>query len=129
MKLEKVNMSYKEIKISPKVKVKAQNLICFSPKPIIFEKKCNMKFRISLITILCFSLQFFGQIESFNYKRELSDRYQIDFDHLLCITNIPIKRYATYLNKRGMLDDYMRLLADHFNPNAARGVMCGVHAG
>ncbi|QDT02696.1 molybdenum cofactor biosynthesis protein A [Rubripirellula lacrimiformis] len=59
-----------------------------------------------------------------DYKRELKQRFDIDFDHLLCITNIPIKRYATYLAKRGKLDDYMRLLADNFNPAAAEQVMC-----
>ncbi|TWU59851.1 molybdenum cofactor biosynthesis protein A [Rubripirellula tenax] len=59
-----------------------------------------------------------------DYKRELKSRYAIEFDHLLCITNIPIKRYATYLNRRGKLDDYMRLLADNFNPVAAGNVMC-----
>ncbi len=58
------------------------------------------------------------------YKFELKARYGIEFDNLLCITNIPIKRYAVYLNKRGKLDDYMRLLADNFNPAAADQVMC-----
>lgn len=59
-----------------------------------------------------------------DYKRELLARYDIRFDHLLCITNIPIKRYAQYLSKRGKLDDYMRLLSDSFNADAARHVMC-----
>ncbi len=59
-----------------------------------------------------------------DYKRELGDRYGIQFDHLLTITNIPIKRYARFLMKQGKLDDYMRLLADHFNPAAAGRVMC-----
>lgn len=59
-----------------------------------------------------------------DYKRELLKRYDIQFDHLLCITNIPIKRYAQYLNKRGKLDDYMRLLSDSFNAGAVDHVMC-----
>jgi radical SAM/Cys-rich protein len=63
------------------------------------------------------------QLEA-DYKRELGGRYGIQFDHLLTITNIPIKRYARYLMKQGKLDDYMRLLADNFNPAAASGVMC-----
>ena len=58
------------------------------------------------------------------YKRELKKRYDIEFNHLLAITNIPIKRYAKYLLKKGVLDDYMRLLADNFNSNAAKNVMC-----
>lgn len=59
-----------------------------------------------------------------DYKRELDKRYGIKFDHLLTITNIPIKRYAMYLQKKGKLEDYMRLLADNFNPEAAKQVMC-----
>ena len=59
-----------------------------------------------------------------DYKHELGKRFGIKFDHLLTITNIPIKRYARFLLKQGKLDDYMRLLADSFNPVAAGHVMC-----
>ncbi|TWT53031.1 molybdenum cofactor biosynthesis protein A [Rubripirellula amarantea] len=59
-----------------------------------------------------------------DYKRELKARYDIEFNSLFCITNIPIKRYAQYLAKRNKLDDYMRLLADSFNPAAVSSVMC-----
>lgn len=59
-----------------------------------------------------------------DYKRELKARYDIEFNSLFCITNIPIKRYAKYLAKRGQLDDYMRLLANSFNPSAVSSVMC-----
>ena len=59
-----------------------------------------------------------------DYKRELANRYEIQFDQLLTITNIPIKRYAKFLLKKGKLEEYMRLLADNFNPDAANRVMC-----
>lgn len=59
-----------------------------------------------------------------DYKRELSDRYQIQFNRLLAITNLPIKRYANFLMKRGKLADYMHLLAENYNPIASRHVMC-----
>ena len=59
-----------------------------------------------------------------DYKRELSKRYSIEFDRLLSITNIPIKRYARYLLKMGKLDEYMRLLADNYNGVAVDYVMC-----
>jgi radical SAM/Cys-rich protein len=59
-----------------------------------------------------------------DYKRELDSRYGVRFDNLLTISNIPIKRYATYLAKRGQLDRYMRLLEDNFNAQAALRVMC-----
>lgn len=58
------------------------------------------------------------------YKGELKKRYNIEFNHLLAITNIPIKRYAQFLKKRGVLVDYMQMLEAAFNPRAARGVMC-----
>lgn len=64
-----------------------------------------------------------SQLEA-DYKRELKARYQIEFNHLLAITNIPIKRYAKFLLKKGKLDEYMRLLAGSFNPTAAERVMC-----
>ncbi len=59
-----------------------------------------------------------------DYKRELKKRFEIDFDNLLTITNIPIKRYAKYLQKQGRLEEYMKLLSDNFNPLAADQVMC-----
>lgn len=59
-----------------------------------------------------------------DYKRELKARYEIEFNHLLAITNIPIKRYAMYLAKRDKLESYMTLLEDNFNASAAENVMC-----
>ncbi|MDG2224526.1 MAG: arsenosugar biosynthesis radical SAM protein ArsS [Rubripirellula sp.] len=59
-----------------------------------------------------------------DYKRELQSRYDIQFDRLLTITNIPIRRYAGYLRKRGQLEQYMNLLEQNFNPQALGGVMC-----
>lgn len=59
-----------------------------------------------------------------DYKRELKARYSIEFNHLLAITNIPIKRYAMYLAKREKLESYMTLLEDNFNASAAENVMC-----
>lgn len=59
-----------------------------------------------------------------DYKRELKKRYTVEFNHLLAITNIPIKRYAQFLKKRGVLVDYMQMLESAFNPHAARRVMC-----
>ena len=59
-----------------------------------------------------------------DYKRELKKRYNVEFNHLLAITNIPIKRYAKFLKKRGVLADYMQMLESAFNPQAARAVMC-----
>ncbi|CAK0784435.1 hypothetical protein CVIRNUC_007639 [Coccomyxa viridis] len=58
------------------------------------------------------------------YKQELSSSYGIAFDSLLCLNNMPIKRYVDYLQRRGQLEEYMQLLVSSFNASAAEGVMC-----
>ncbi len=59
-----------------------------------------------------------------DYRRELSDRYGIVFDRLFTITNMPIRRFLDFLERKGNVEGYMRLLVDSFNPEAARSVMC-----
>jgi radical SAM/Cys-rich protein len=59
-----------------------------------------------------------------DWKRELKRRYDIDFDHLYTITNMPISRFLVFLEQRGRTADYLAMLANAFNPAAAAGVMC-----
>ncbi len=56
------------------------------------------------------------------YKQELHESYGIAFDNLLCLNNMPIKRYVDYLQRRGQLEDYMQVLFP------ASCTFCGVHA-
>lgn len=58
------------------------------------------------------------------YKQELREAYGIEFNNLFCLNNMPIKRYADYLSRRGKLQEYMQLLVDNFNASAADGIMC-----
>ncbi|MDH3624123.1 MAG: arsenosugar biosynthesis radical SAM protein ArsS [Myxococcales bacterium] len=58
------------------------------------------------------------------WKRELKERYDISFDALYTITNMPISRHLEWLLKTGNLEGYMRKLVESFNPQAAHGVMC-----
>jgi radical SAM/Cys-rich protein len=58
------------------------------------------------------------------YRAHLKDNFGIVFNHLFTITNMPIKSYAHALERDGKMSDYMRLLIDNFNPQAAKGVMC-----
>ena len=44
------------------------------------------------------------------YKQELSERHGITFNNLLCLNNMPIKRYVDYLQRRGQLEEYMQVL-------------------
>lgn len=63
------------------------------------------------------------QLEA-DYKRELGERFGIRFNHLLTITNMPIKRFGSMLISRGQFGDYMHLLKSaHLDANLDT-VMC-----
>jgi len=62
-----------------------------------------------------------------DYKRELSARYDVVFDELYAITNMPISRFLEFLERSGNLERYMDLLVQSFNPRAAEAVMCRSH--
>lgn len=59
-----------------------------------------------------------------DFKKELKDRFDIDFNSLFTITNIPISRFLDFLIETGNYDDYMEKLINAFNPAAVSGVMC-----
>lgn len=59
-----------------------------------------------------------------DWKRELKRRYDVDFDRLYTITNMPISRFLAFLEERGRTAQYLTLLANAYNPRAAPGVMC-----
>ena len=58
------------------------------------------------------------------WKRELERLYDVSFDALYTITNMPISRYLEWLLESGNLEGYMRRLVESFNPQAAQGLMC-----
>jgi radical SAM/Cys-rich protein len=58
------------------------------------------------------------------YKEELARRYQVVFNNLFTITNMPISRYLDYLLNSGNYERYMEKLIAAFNPVAALNVMC-----
>ena len=59
-----------------------------------------------------------------DYKRILAENFGIAFNHLYCLTNMPITRYATHLKLRGEYDCYLELLANNFNGATLDQVMC-----
>jgi radical SAM/Cys-rich protein len=59
-----------------------------------------------------------------DYKRILGEKFGIVFNHLFCLTNMPITRYATHLKLRGEYDDYRNLLEASFNTATLDQVMC-----
>ncbi len=58
------------------------------------------------------------------YKEKLKRDYNIYFNKLLTITNMPINRFANYLKKSGKLDSYYQLLIDNYNSSNLDSVMC-----
>jgi radical SAM/Cys-rich protein len=58
------------------------------------------------------------------YKVRLREDLGIEFNALYTITNMPIKRYAHYLRRENLLEEYMQLLIDSFNPATVKEVMC-----
>lgn len=63
-----------------------------------------------------------AQLEA-DYRRELAP-HGIAFNRLLTITNMPIKRYRHDLERRGLLDDYLQMLVDAYQPDNLANVMC-----
>jgi radical SAM/Cys-rich protein len=59
-----------------------------------------------------------------DFKREMMNRYQVSFNHLYTITNMPIKRFLDYLRRSGNEARYMRKLVEAFNPQTVAGLMC-----
>jgi radical SAM/Cys-rich protein len=59
-----------------------------------------------------------------DYKRELSERFGLTFNHLYTLTNMPIARFAHMLQREKNFDAYLELLATAFNPSTLDGLMC-----
>lgn len=58
------------------------------------------------------------------YKRELHIRYDILFNHLYTITNMPIQRFGSMLISRGEFASYMQLLKEAYSERNLTGLMC-----
>ena len=59
-----------------------------------------------------------------DYKKILYDKYKITFNNLYTITNMPINRYADFLKMTGELEKYFELLANNFNQQNLKNLMC-----
>jgi radical SAM/Cys-rich protein len=59
-----------------------------------------------------------------DFKKKLKSRFDIDFNELFAITNLPISRYLEYLVASDNYEGYMEKLVNAFNPSAAANVMC-----
>lgn len=59
-----------------------------------------------------------------DFKTALKEDFDIEFNNLFAITNLPISRFLDYLLASGNYESYMASLVDAFNPVAAGNVMC-----
>ncbi len=58
------------------------------------------------------------------FKRKLKNKFDVDFNNLIAITNMPISRFLEYLLETDNYERYMFSLLDAFNPATLEGVMC-----
>jgi len=58
------------------------------------------------------------------YRDQLRSRFQIEFNRLYTITNMPISRFLDDLLRSGKYEEYMQKLLAMFNPHAVEAVMC-----
>ncbi len=58
------------------------------------------------------------------YHRELRESFGVEFNQLLTLANMPIKRFADFLAREGREAEYLSLLVAHFNPATVSALMC-----
>jgi radical SAM/Cys-rich protein len=59
-----------------------------------------------------------------DFRRELKNRFDISFNNLYTITNMPIARFLDWLRRSKNEESYMQKLVNAFNPSTIEGLMC-----
>jgi len=59
-----------------------------------------------------------------DYKKALKEDHGIDFNRLLTITNVPIKKFKDYLEANNEYEKYSDVLENNFNPATIETLMC-----
>ena len=59
-----------------------------------------------------------------DFKKALLEDFNIEFNSLFAITNLPISRFLDYLIASENYEDYMYALVEAYNPMAVENVMC-----
>lgn len=59
-----------------------------------------------------------------DYKERLWDDFGIRFNSLFTLANLPINRFAHFLESQGQTEPYQKLLTENFNPATVKGLMC-----
>lgn len=58
------------------------------------------------------------------YKQHLLDHYDIVFNHLFAMANLPIQRFGSMLISKGLFNDYIQLLKNNYRHENLDHVMC-----
>jgi radical SAM/Cys-rich protein len=58
------------------------------------------------------------------YKNFLQEHFDIVFNNLLTITNLPVGRTKLYLERKHLYKQYLQFLESHFNPDTVNNLMC-----
>lgn len=64
-----------------------------------------------------------GPLEA-DYKRQLRENFNIEFNQLLVVTNMPISRFGAVLLAKNEYHSYLSLLKDNFSSSNLSSVMC-----
>ncbi|MBE9236512.1 arsenosugar biosynthesis radical SAM protein ArsS [Anabaena aphanizomenioides LEGE 00250] len=58
------------------------------------------------------------------YKNFLQEHFDIVFNNLLTITNLPVGRTKLYLERKHLYKQYLQFLESYFNPDTVNNLMC-----
>ncbi len=58
------------------------------------------------------------------YRQFLNEHFDLQFNHLFTITNMPIKRFGSVLLAKGKFEEYMNLLKQAYQSENLEQVMC-----
>jgi radical SAM/Cys-rich protein len=59
-----------------------------------------------------------------DYKQRLKEEHDVNFSRLRTLTNLPINRFAHFLERTGQTEKYLQLLEENFNAATVPGLMC-----
>ncbi|MBN3897036.1 MAG: arsenosugar biosynthesis radical SAM protein ArsS [Nostoc sp. NOS(2021)] len=59
-----------------------------------------------------------------DYKMFLQEHFNIVFNNLFTITNLPVGRTKIHLERRKLYTSYLQFLESHFNPSTVEHLMC-----
>lgn len=59
-----------------------------------------------------------------DYRAHLRGEFGIEFNRLLTIANMPIRRFSDFLVRIGQQEQYTKLLVESFNPDTVDRLMC-----